>query len=201
MGFPERLFQHPVLYRLKRRVGNALTAKDSWDPSPYLEEGLILDLGCGPDACVLDLSRLRRVGVDLSKPAIRRAKRAFPRGQVLVGDARCLPFRDKAFSTTLVSDVLHHIPIDTGELLSEIDRVTRHYLVLIEPLQSESGFRRWIKGAWWKLTDGGYAYLSGTEWDELVRNWEEIERLETGLYRHHLKFIGRRKPARAPAEC
>ncbi len=200
MSLPERIFQYPVLFRLKRRVANALAAKDSWDPSPYLEEGLVLDLGCGPDTCLLDLSRIRRVGVDLSEPAVRWAKKAFPTGQFLVGDARCLPFPDKAFSATFVCDMLHHIPIDTGEVLSEIARVTRRYLVLIEPLQSESGFPRWIKSALWKLTDGGCAYMSGAEWDELLRDWEEIERLETGLCRHHLKFIGRRKSAQAPAK-
>jgi 2-polyprenyl-3-methyl-5-hydroxy-6-metoxy-1,4-benzoquinol methylase len=69
-----------------------------------LEDGRVLDLGCGPGRFLTGLAKLgaRAVGVDLSLSLLERA-RACARGSALVrADMRALPLRAGAFRTVLM---------------------------------------------------------------------------------------------------
>lgn len=167
--------------------------RSGWDPRAYLEQGLVLDLGCGPDESDTDLSGIKRVGIDVSVPFLRAAKCSSPSGYFVRASAEKLPFVDGAFQATFVSCVLHHIPVDTRLIIEEIRRVTREHLVLVEPLQSERGFPRWVKTLWWRMTDGGCAYLPESEWNELLAGWDQVQRIEEGrLFKNTFRFIGSR---------
>ncbi len=49
-----------------------------------------------------------------------------------LADALCLPFRDGAFDVVLSACLLHHVP-DPISVVAELKRVSREYVVLVEP--------------------------------------------------------------------
>ena len=95
---------------------------------------LILDAGCGYGAEASYLSKYGEVvGIDLSKNAIRTAKKEYPQSQFVLGSAIKLPFKENSFQITFSKDVLHHTPNRIG-ILSEMKRVTSTdgYIVVLE---------------------------------------------------------------------
>ena len=70
-----------------------------------------LEVGCGEGT---NLARLARrgapVGIDRYPAKARFAADAVPRARVAAADATALPFRDGAFASVLVRDLLHHLP-------------------------------------------------------------------------------------------
>jgi SAM-dependent methyltransferase len=74
------------------------------------------------------------VGIDAFPDKLRFAARELPDARFAAADAVHLPFRDGAFGTVLIRDVLHHLP-DPRPALAEATRVLApgRDLVLIEP--------------------------------------------------------------------
>lgn len=94
----------------------------------------ILDVGCGPGAALLYLSRFGDVmGVDLSDEALKFARK---RGKVRKADISSLPFEDESFDAVVCLDVLYHEWVkDNNKALLEIKRVLkpRGIFLLREP--------------------------------------------------------------------
>jgi SAM-dependent methyltransferase len=69
-----------------------------------LDEGRILDLGCGPGRFLAGLAVRGgwTVGVDLSLPLLVRARSASPRTPLVRADMRLLPIRDASLRTVLM---------------------------------------------------------------------------------------------------
>jgi len=88
----------------------------------------ILDVGVGTGmfACPLQDLRFHVIGVDVSVEMLKRA-RSKSVGSLAQGDARRLPFKDKAFDAVLMNHVLHLIR-EWREALREIRRVARSAL-------------------------------------------------------------------------
>lgn len=84
----------------------------------------ILDVGCGPGAALLYLSRFGDViGVDLSDEALKFAGK---RGKVKKADITSLPFKDASFDAVACLDVLYHVWVkDNNKALLEIKRVLK----------------------------------------------------------------------------
>lgn len=84
----------------------------------------ILDVGCGPGAALLYLSRFGDViGVDLSDEALKFAGK---RGKVMKADISSLPFKDESFDAVSCLDVLYHQWVkDNNKALLEIKRVLK----------------------------------------------------------------------------
>lgn len=84
----------------------------------------ILDVGCGPGAALLYLSRFGDViGVDLSDEALKYAKK---RGKVIKADISSLPFENESFDLVTCLDVLYHQWVkDNKKALLEIKRVLK----------------------------------------------------------------------------
>jgi len=84
--------------------------------------GLALEVGSGISPVLVDRDNI--VYSDLSFLACQSLKRMCPRGLCVVADATRLPFKDGAFSNTISSEVLEHVPDDRGAL-AELARVMK----------------------------------------------------------------------------
>jgi SAM-dependent methyltransferase len=74
-------------------------------PAPCLE------IGCGEGNNLLRLARAARcVGVDRFARKLAFAARELPGVAFAAADAAALPFRDGAFGSVVVRDLLHHVP-------------------------------------------------------------------------------------------
>ncbi len=115
-------------YRKRGRLWGGSVA-----PIPGLHPGMrILELGCGNGKTVSSLVQAgyRATAIDLSAPAARLCRRTCPdpeRVEILVADARQLPFRDRSFDLILASHVAGHLtPDGRNRLATEADRLLAH---------------------------------------------------------------------------
>jgi SAM-dependent methyltransferase len=92
--------------------------------------GSILDLGCGNGIFTQRLSVEGAIvtGLDLSPYLLNQN----PHGVLTCGDATLLPFADASFDLVFEANLLHHVS-DESEVIREMHRVTRKYVVLLEP--------------------------------------------------------------------
>jgi len=101
-------------------------------------EILILDVGCGeggPVALVAKHNRLNVVGLDIFKPSLDKAKRFESYQDLILGDVRYLPIKDKSVDVAVSVAVLEHLEKPGGEeLLSELERVSKRMTVISCPV-------------------------------------------------------------------
>jgi SAM-dependent methyltransferase len=161
------------------------------------ERATLLDVGTGlADIPVAARARARRAGVALTAFGIDSAPSlAREAGPLLDGaacaDARRLPFPDAAVDVVTCSQLLHHFD-DAGiaELLRELDRVARRYVVVGELRRS------WLAacGFWlvaWPLRfhaitrhDGVVSVLRGFTAEELARHVQSSTGRRARVRRH-----------------
>src|SRR5262249_48082765 len=94
-----------------------------------------LEIGCGEGINLTRLARYGRpVGIDRHFEKVRVAAGAIPAARLGVADAMLLPFRDGAFASVLIRDLLHHLP-DPRRAAAEAVRVLAPggTLLLFEP--------------------------------------------------------------------
>jgi SAM-dependent methyltransferase len=94
-----------------------------------------LEIGCGEGTNLARLARRGRpVGIDRYPAKARFAARAVPGARVAAADATALPFRDGAFASVLIRDLLHHLP-EPRRATAEAVRVLRPggTLLVFEP--------------------------------------------------------------------
>jgi pseudaminic acid biosynthesis-associated methylase len=116
----------------------------------------VLEVGCNLGWNLTYLSRIgtyRLVGVEPQADVVRRARRRSDGFAVLEGSAFDLPFKDASFDLVFTSGVLIHVhPRDLPAALSEIERVSRKFLLYVEydhPSEVEMPYRG-KQGALWK---------------------------------------------------
>ncbi|HWM87051.1 MAG TPA: pseudaminic acid biosynthesis-associated methylase [Kofleriaceae bacterium] len=116
----------------------------------------ILEVGCNLGWNLTYLSRLgpyRLVGIEPQPEVVRRGRKRGDDFAILEGDAFDLPFKDGTFDLVFTSGVLIHIhPRDLPRALSEIERVSRRYVIYVEydsPREVELAYRG-QDGALWK---------------------------------------------------
>ena len=90
----------------------------------------ILDIGCAKGFLLQDLKNecegLEVYGLDISRYAISKVHPSI-KENVIVGNARSLPFEDNFFDCTLCINVIHNLQIEEcKQAISEIIRVTRN---------------------------------------------------------------------------
>lgn len=93
----------------------------------------------------------RNVGVDLTEAMLRRARakaeRTGSRFEMVVGDARSLPFEDATFDLVMNNNMLGLVPdADIPPILAEMSRVLRPggRLVLVTMMRPEKAVARWF---------------------------------------------------------
>lgn len=79
------------------------------------KEGLLLDLGCGDGKMRPYIKHF--VGLDVSGEALSKIE-----GDVVIGTAEALPFRDECFNHVLMCEVFEHI-VDRAKCLREVKRI------------------------------------------------------------------------------
>lgn len=84
---------------------------------PYLDDGLVLDLGCGVGHSYHLLEPRETIGVDIDPGALAGQER-----RTVVADMRDLPFEDGSFGSVLSVQSLEHVP-DPERVLAEVARV------------------------------------------------------------------------------
>ena len=94
----------------------------------------VLDVACGPGvyAAALAGAGRRVVGVDGARALLTAARSRSGLAAATCADVLHLPFRDRAFDTTLLLSILEHV--DDARLLREAARVTRQRIVAQVPL-------------------------------------------------------------------
>jgi len=98
-------------------------------------DGTLLEIGCGEGGNMFHLGARRGwVGIDFAHRKLVHAKAELPDSSFACGDAGALPFRDGAFESVLIRDVLHHVR-DRALVVSEAARVLAPggQLAVIEP--------------------------------------------------------------------
>ena len=90
----------------------------------------ILDLACGNGVFTYHLSGISHfvVGLDLSDHLLLQNRY----GQRVCADAHGLPFSDGSFDVVFEANLLHHVE-DRDPIIAEMKRVSRRYLVFVEP--------------------------------------------------------------------
>jgi len=85
-------------------------------------KGIVIDVGCGKGYMVEFFRKLglQAIGLDLSKEMLKEAKKSAL--EVVLGDARYIPFRSSATQIVTCFEVLEHV-IEPQKVLSEIYRV------------------------------------------------------------------------------
>jgi SAM-dependent methyltransferase len=97
---------------------------EGWLGSP----GFAVDLGCGlgTEAAYLAVRGWRAVGVDLSGPALERARREHPGVPIAQADVLSLPFPSAMFHLALDRGCFHYLsPAQRTEYATEVQRVLR----------------------------------------------------------------------------
>jgi len=90
----------------------------------------VLDVGCGGGVFTYHLARISDfvIGLDFSSNLLAQNRHRLK----VCGDAVNLPFADGSFDMVFEANLLHHVS-DRQSVIAAMKRVTRRYVVLIEP--------------------------------------------------------------------
>lgn len=98
----------------------------------------IADVGCGKGEPMAFINRHRKfdvVGIDIFRPYLEQAKSRGVYQNLILGDVRHLPFRDKSFDAVICMKVLERLEEGEGEkLLSELERGVKTQILLSTPV-------------------------------------------------------------------
>jgi len=104
----------------------------------------ILDIGCGDGETFNWLKKNDRllsfnktaaytVGLDIFMPWLKKAKTQYT--DVVNGDARFLPFRDRSFDVCTAFEVIVHLTkLDAYKFLRELNRVAKRQVIITTPV-------------------------------------------------------------------
>lgn len=130
----------------------------------------LLDVGCAKGFMLHDLNQLipgmKLAGLDISSYAIENAIEGMKKNLV-IGDARALPFDDDSFDIVISINTVHNLEIDDCiKALKEIERVSRRgAFVTCDAYRNDEEKERMFA---WNLT--AKTILSVDEWIEVFQS-------------------------------
>jgi ubiquinone/menaquinone biosynthesis C-methylase UbiE len=150
----------------------------------------VLEIGCGRGSFLASLSErygCRCVGVDVAAEMIEYAREHNPGPEYHALDSAKLPFADREFDVVVFNYVLHHLA-RLDDTIAEAKRVARA-VVFYESCPWGSEPFKGLARFYWKTTDGGFQYLTLTEWKErfALPVLDEIE--GTGFVRYGMGVL------------
>ena len=155
------LFIEDEVSRLRRE----LSARNQSLIRQHLAGKRVLEIGCGAGSFLASLYKdygCSCVGIDASQEMIKSARQANPGPTYQVMDSSKLDFGDDAFDVIVFNYVLHHVRQLTATI-AEAKRVGAK-IVFYECCAWERQPAKSISRLYWKLTDGGFQYLTLDEW-------------------------------------
>lgn len=132
----------------------------------------ILDVGCGKGFMLYDFKRLMPdvtvAGIDISSYAIENALPGV-QSNLLVANARDLPFDDDSFDVVISINTIHNLELDDcKQALREIARVARaHAFITVDAWRTEHEHQRLLQ---WNLTARTFMHV-----DDWKRLFEEVD--------------------------
>jgi SAM-dependent methyltransferase len=98
----------------------------------------LLDVGCGRGT-MMDFLRLRRriykIGVDIFEPYLKEAKLKRRYDDVVVVDAKYLPFRERAFNIIIALHIIEHLRKEDGfKLIKNLESLSKNFILFVTPL-------------------------------------------------------------------
>ncbi len=104
--------------------------------------GLVIDVGAeaGRFSLLADKSKASVVGIDVDKYSLRRLKQKNPGVPVVQADARKLPFKNEAFDSALMVEVVDYIP-QLCDALSECHRIQKVNSPLVFSFGNQSSLK------------------------------------------------------------
>jgi len=167
------------------RQRKAIEQRNSELIAEYLTAKSVLEIGCGGGSFLATLSKDRQcrcVGVDLSPEMIQFAEKNNPGPTYQLMDGSHLDFSDQRFDVVLFNYVLHHVK-DLDGTIAEAKRVGKTIIFYECCTWTRQPFKA-ISKLYWKVTDGGYEYLTLNEW-KLRFQLPVVEEIEgSGLVRY-----------------
>ncbi|MBD3161642.1 MAG: methyltransferase domain-containing protein [Candidatus Eisenbacteria bacterium] len=189
MTLIDRLVENPYTFHYLRKIAEAnyrATKRrmlDLLDP-----DAPTLDLGCGTGEFAPLFRAEGYVGIDISLPYLRFAKRRMPRYGFALAQGQELPLADGSVGQVLINGVLHHLGEELARrLVGEARRVLRSggRLLLIEDIEPE---RPPLTTRLIHAMDAGEHIRARQDYPDLLEGDLEIEREEE--YRSGLCVYG-----------
>lgn len=147
------------------------TVKRIRDHYGLTNDATILDVGCAKGFMLHDFKEMMPEatvkGIDISEYAINQSIESV-KEDVLVGNAKKLPFPDSSFDLVLSINTVHNLDLnDCKESLKEIQRVTKcNSFITVDAWYTEGGRKSFLD---WNLT--ALTYMHADDWKNL---FEEV---------------------------
>lgn len=157
----------------------------------YFPNKTVLEIGCGRGGSIAFLENTigcKCVGVDVSEEMISAARSDNPGPDYQVMDSAYLEFEDKSFDIVLFNYVLHHVE-NLDKTISEAKRVGKK-IVFYESCACKSQPAKILSQLYWRITDGGYRYLTLDEWKKKFQLPVLAEIEGAGLVRYGMCVLG-----------
>ncbi|MAV81875.1 MAG: methyltransferase type 11 [Pelagibacteraceae bacterium] len=130
----------------------------------------ILDVGCAKGFMLFDFKQYNNnfilKGLDISRYAIENSKEEV-RENLIVGDAKSLPFEDNTFDLVISINTIHNLELkDCGISLKEIERVTKkNSFITVDAYRNNEEKERMMK---WNLT--AKTIMSVEDWIDFFKS-------------------------------
>ena len=143
------------------------TFKKHWNLN---SSSTLLDVGCAKGFMMYDFKRLipgiSLTGIDISEYAIENTLKEV-RDNVMVADAKLLPFENNSFDAVISINTIHNLEIDEcAQALKEIERVSRgKSFITVDAFRDSDEEKRMYE---WNLT--AKTILSVVDWLKLFKD-------------------------------
>lgn len=204
-GLASNLFEFPWLYNFFVLLKNKIYKDKFLNIKKYTNDRSVLNVGCGPNVNApyleYDLKKVKSFyALDLSYNFVKQAsdQNLFSMSNFSVASVYKLPFKNNTFDVVLLPFVLHHLPDHLDKALQECLRVSKKYVIIFDHVVSDNKFIAFLQNLYWNLFDGGFNYLTNSEWNKLLANCSIKKSLNTGLIFKHVYKILLEKVPKSP---
>ena len=116
-------------------------------------EHAVLDVGCGTGIILSQVKSQQRVGIDLSRYMVSRAReRLGASAQILLGDAEELPFPSQSFDRVIASSLFSHV-LHPDRVAAELKRVLKPGGRIVVSVSDEEQIEKGMRIARWLFLD------------------------------------------------
>lgn len=179
------LFEHPLLYRLKRFIIEdiiwqvilcgifRLKRNPLSDVSSKFSGRSVLVAACGPGDVTTGpriVGAAQVTAFDLSRRFVESCAKKRKEWNVYCGDLCNIAHPDNTFDISVIYQSLHHIPVDAKNIFGELTRVTSDQIIVVESMVPSKGILRPLLLLWFKITDGGCHYYTLEELEKAVKH-------------------------------